>query len=549
LNKKIVNQVTSIFNPTFMIIFLTLSVIPSSTFFGIESVRAPADIENIDWTLVSYGNQNNPTPVLPITPNDITASFSGGSITGSAGCNSYMGSYQILGNSLSITINSLTLMLCNPPEVMNQESTFISALETAQSYQLIGNKLKIPYNGGVLIFTTNQLPPLPQFDFNINLLPPSITVEAGQPANFQISLTYSDIAYSGTTVTIQVSGLGPGMTYQLTAQGGFTIQTLPSTPSGTYPMIIIGSAQGVTHQIGGTIIIEEKPPAFDYSITVSPQSRTTSLGDVVTYTVAVSVVSGIPEIVSLSLTGLPPNAQYKFSESSGTPAYSSTLTIDTSSMTSAGVYAMTVTATGGGHVKTANAELIVEEHADFTISITPANVYCDQGESVSLTVNVNKFANFDKVISLKASGLPTGATPTFSPESGKPPFSSTLTIDTLESAPTSTYTVTVDASGGGKTHSATTELTIRDKTGAPRSPDSEIEPSGFSASSFFENPSNLMLIIIAILIVVLIVMLLRRGRTPTQGVKKPSTGYCPGCGTQIKPGTEYCTSCGKKVDL
>lgn len=531
-----------------MVIFLVSSMITSSTFFGIESVGAPADIENIDWTLVSYGNQNNPTSVLPITPSDITASFSGGSITGSAGCNTYFGTYLSPGNALSITIDGSTMMMCNQPGVMNQESTFISALEAAQTYQLIGNKLKIAYAGGVLIFTTNQLPPLPQFDFNINLLPPSITVEAGQPANFQVSLTYSDIAYSGTTVTIQVSGLGPGMTYQLTAQGGLTIQTLPSTPSGTYPMIIIGSAQGVTHQIGGTIIVKEKPPEFDYSITISPQTRTASLGDVVTYTIALSVVSGIPEIVSLSLTGLPVNVQYKFSENSGTPSYSSTLTIDTSTMTSAGVSALTVTATGGGHVKTANSELIVEEHADFTVSITPSNVYCDQGESVSLTVNVNKLANFDQVVSLRASGLPTGATPRFSPESGKPPFSATLTIDTLESTPTSKYTVTVDASGGGKTHSATTELTIRDKTGAPRSPDSEMEPSGFSGFSFFENPSNLMLIIIAILIVVLTVMLLRRGRTPTQRATQPSTGYCPGCGAQIKPGTEYCTSCGKQVD-
>ena len=142
------NQVTSIFNPTFLIIFLALSVIPSSPFFGIESVRAPADIENIDWTLVSYGNQNNPTALLPITPNDITASFSGGSITGSSGCNSYFGSYTILGNSLTITIDGMTLMECNPPEVMTQESTYISALEAAQSYQLMGNRLILKSNGG-----------------------------------------------------------------------------------------------------------------------------------------------------------------------------------------------------------------------------------------------------------------------------------------------------------------------------------------------------------------------------------------------------------------
>ena len=118
-----------------MVIFLVSSMITSSTFFGIESVGAPADIENIDWTLVSYGNQNNPTSVLPITPSDITASFSGGSITGSAGCNTYFGTYLSPGNALSITIDGSTMMMCNQPGVMNQESTFISALEAAQTYQ------------------------------------------------------------------------------------------------------------------------------------------------------------------------------------------------------------------------------------------------------------------------------------------------------------------------------------------------------------------------------------------------------------------------------
>jgi heat shock protein HslJ len=202
LDKKIANPITSFFNPTLMIIFLILTIIPFSTFFEIKPVDASADIEDIDWTLVSYGDQNNPTPIYPQTPSDITTRFSGGDITGSAGCNNYFGTYSSPGNSLSITIDGTTMMLCNPPEVMNQESTFISALEAAQAYQIMGNKLKISYVGGVLTFTTNDLPPLPPFDFAINLLPPTVTVEAGQPANFQISLTYSDIAYSGTTVTI-----------------------------------------------------------------------------------------------------------------------------------------------------------------------------------------------------------------------------------------------------------------------------------------------------------------------------------------------------------
>ncbi len=464
------NQVTS---STFLIIFLALSVIPSSTFFGIESVRASADIENIDWTLVSYGNQNNPTAVLPITPNDITASFSGGSITGSSGCNSYFGSYTILGNSLTITIEGTTLMACNPPEVMTQENTYISALEAAQSYQLMGNKLKIFYIGGVLTFTTNQLPPLPPFDFSINLLPLSITVEAGQPANFQISLTYSDIAYSGTTVNIQVSGLGPGMTYQLTAQGGLIIQTLPSTPSGTYPMIIIGSAQGKTHQTSGIIIVTTKAPTTTQTPTITVTTPT-----------------------------------------------------------------LTPTSTG-----------------DFTLTPSPIELTILPGETASFSLIVDKIGEFsDSVAFIGVNGYPSDTGFDLRPEEGFPRFAAALKIDTNEYTQPGTYLILVQASGGGKTHSETLTLIIKELTPVTSiSTEIETETEQKPATdsnmvALLSNPTNLMMIIIALLVIGIIAALMRRGRSPTHVRPQVSGKFCVDCGEPIKAGETFCRSCGKRLE-
>ena len=46
------------------------------------------------------------------------------------------------------------------------------------------------------------------FDFSLGLSPASVTVKQGETATFQVQISYSDPSYSGTTINIQVSGLG-----------------------------------------------------------------------------------------------------------------------------------------------------------------------------------------------------------------------------------------------------------------------------------------------------------------------------------------------------
>jgi hypothetical protein len=129
-------------------------------------------------------------------------------------------------------------------------------------------------------------------------------------------------------------------------------------------------------------------------------------------------------------------------------------------------------------------------------------------------VIVNSQGQFNDIVTLALSGLPSGTTVNFNPASGKPPFTSALTISAAQSAPAGTYTATIDASGGGKSQSEKVIITI--------------ESAAVSASSFLDsllaNPLNLLLIIIVILLAVLILKSTRRGTKATSQRPETHTG-------------------------
>lgn len=97
---------------------------------------------------------------------------------------------------------------------------------------------------------------------------------------------------------------------------------------------------------------------------------------------------------------------------------------------------------------------------DFSMSVSPTSGSAVQGGSVTATVSINSIAGFGETVSLSASGLPSGATAGFSPSSGTPSFTSTLTISTASTTPTGTYSITIKGTDDGKTHSCTYTLTV-----------------------------------------------------------------------------------------
>jgi len=102
------------------------------------------------WWLVMLG----PRPVLPGT--QTTAVFAinddgkTGTISGNAGCNDY--NAPITG-ALQIGQPAMTKKYCpEPPGLMNQESAYLSALQTATSFTQVYNQLLISTRNGLLVF-------------------------------------------------------------------------------------------------------------------------------------------------------------------------------------------------------------------------------------------------------------------------------------------------------------------------------------------------------------------------------------------------------------
>jgi len=100
--------------------------------------------------------------------------------------------------------------------------------------------------------------------------------------------------------------------------------------------------------------------------------------------------------------------------------------------------------------------------ADFTIAAAPSALSVVQGTSSTSTISTSISGSFNSAISLSASGLPAGASASFSPISIAAPGSgsSTATIITSATTPAGTYPVTITGSGGGTTHTASITLTV-----------------------------------------------------------------------------------------
>jgi heat shock protein HslJ len=100
-------------------------------------------LETSDWRLDRYLSASGQmTAVLPDTT--VTASFMGGKLSGSAGCNRYFGNYNTgTENQLSIsTYIGATMMACAPP-VAEQERQYLDRLPVVVAFQLEGGSLRL----------------------------------------------------------------------------------------------------------------------------------------------------------------------------------------------------------------------------------------------------------------------------------------------------------------------------------------------------------------------------------------------------------------------
>jgi hypothetical protein len=119
---------------------------------------------------------------------------------------------------------------------------------------------------------------------------------------------------------------------------------------------------------------------------------------------------------------------------------------------------------------------------DFSLSVSPTTGTVTAGGSTTATVGTTLTSGTAESVSFSASGLPTGATASFSPASVTAGGSSTMTLSTSASTPAGSYSVTVTGTAASATHSTTFTLTVNG-TGGCASPGQKIANPGFESGN------------------------------------------------------------------
>ena len=110
---------------------------PSATIAGEASPLA-----GTSWDLVRYGTALSST--APLSSTRPMFSFDqAGNLSGSAGCNSYFGTYAVTGTLLTITQFGQTVMACPDKAVMDQESYILQSLPKAGTWTIITDTLTL----------------------------------------------------------------------------------------------------------------------------------------------------------------------------------------------------------------------------------------------------------------------------------------------------------------------------------------------------------------------------------------------------------------------
>ncbi|PYQ77363.1 MAG: hypothetical protein DMG04_00635, partial [Acidobacteria bacterium] len=102
---------------------------------------------------------------------------------------------------------------------------------------------------------------------------------------------------------------------------------------------------------------------------------------------------------------------------------------------------------------------------DFTIVASPSAQAASAGSTTNYTITITANGGFSGAVALSVTGLPTGATATFTPASVTGSGTSTMTVNTSPSTPRGTFPLTVTGTSGATVH--TTQITLSTTINTP----------------------------------------------------------------------------------
>jgi hypothetical protein len=219
-------------------------------------------------------------------------------------------------------------------------------------------------------------------------------------------------------------------------------------PPGYYMLFILNSAgvPSVATMLQLSLAANDTPPTG--TITSPASDVSISAGQSVVYSGTGSDPDGTISAYSWSFPGGSPNSSNLANPGSVTYA-------------SPGTYVTTFTVTdNAGLTDPAPPTRRITVQPDFSLSASPASRTVVQGGGASYTATVTAGAGFAGTVGLSVSGLPAGATGSFSPASIATSGISTLSVSTSVSTAPGSYLLTITATSGALTHSAGVTLVV-----------------------------------------------------------------------------------------
>ena len=318
-----------------------------------------------------------------------------------------------------------------------------------------------PYNGFDADYVCNASSVA---DFSLSATPSSRTVTLGQITTYTVNITPSG-GFNGP-VNLGASGTPSGASAAFNpnnttgSSSTMTVTTSSTTPTGSYALTITGVSSSLTRTTTVTLVVQAAPTP-DFSIAATPSGQTVIQGASTIYTATVTPSNGFTGTVTFSVSGVPSGGSGSFNPTSVTTSGNSTLTVTTSTTTPAGSYPLTITGASGSLSRTTSVTLVVQAapKPDFSLSVSPSSQTVIRGAGTSYTVNITPSGGFTGGVTLSASGLPSGATASFSPSSAT--SSSTMSVTASSTTPAGTYVLTITGVNGSMTHTTTVTLVVQ----------------------------------------------------------------------------------------
>ena len=268
-------------------------------------------------------------------------------------------------------------------------------------------------------------------------------IAPGETAAFGIRIDRKNLF---TPVSMKVEGLPGGVQSNFApdpTQANTNLYVTPSvaTPSGTYIIVITGSAQGLSRSVSTRLVVR-RVGAFTFS--ANPNALSTTAGNNATVAITVNPVSGdsVPPNVTLEATNLPAGVAL---QTVGTEGKTTQVVISTSATTPAGLFQITLTGRSGTFARSLVISLtVVRNTAGFGISASPVSLNVGQGSSGTYAVTVVPVNGFSGAVAFTVEGLPTTATAT----TEQTPSGANIKITTSAATVATTYPLKITGENG-----------------------------------------------------------------------------------------------------